>query len=207
TLFEKINITGATILNPYLLDSNGRNTKKYAWQGEKFSLGQFTNGSLSFGASFQSKKKEDKKQQAGQESENYYTPDEQLRQQEYIRNNPGEFADFNVPWSLNVAYALSFTRRLKPDYSGYETNVFSSLNLQGDFNISPKWKMGATTLVDLNEMKIGTLTMFLSRELHCWQMSINIVPVGPFRSFNISISPRSAILRDLKVNRNRVFTE
>lgn len=205
TLFEKINITGATVLNPYIQDSTGRNTNKYAWQGEKFSLGTFQNGSLSFGASFQSKKKEDKKQQAGQDADNYYTPDEQMRQREYIRNNPAEFADFNVPWSLNVAYALSFTRRLKPDYSGYETSIFSNLNLQGDFNISPKWKMGATTIVDLKEKKIGVLTMFLSRELHCWQMAINIVPIGSFRSFNISISPRSAILRDLKVNRARTF--
>jgi hypothetical protein len=47
--------------------------------------------------------------------------------------------------------------------------------------------------------------MFLSRELHCWQLAINIVPIGPFRSFNVSISPRSAILRDLKVNRSRTF--
>jgi hypothetical protein len=206
TLFEKINITGSTLLNPYILDSMGRNTNKYAWQGDRFSLGTFTGGSLSIGASFQSKKKDEKKNEnEGRAASDYYTPDEQMRQQEYIRNNPAEFADFEVPWSLTVGYALSFSRRQKPDYSGFETSFFSNLNLQGDFNISPKWKMGGSAIVDLKEAKIGTLTMFLSRELHCWQLAINIVPVGYYRSFNISISPRSAILRDLKVNRARTF--
>jgi LPS-assembly protein len=41
--------------------------------------------------------------------------------------------------------------------------------------------------------------------MHCWQMAINISPVGKYRFFNISINPKSSILRDLKVNRTRYF--
>jgi LPS-assembly protein len=37
-------------------------------------------------------------------------------------------------------------------------------------------------------------------------MSIGVVPVGLYRSFNINISPKSSILQDLKVNRTRTFT-
>jgi hypothetical protein len=112
-----------------------------------------------------------------------------------------------VPWSFTVAYALSFSQQRKSDYSGYTTRTYSSLNMQGDFNLTPKWKAGSTIFFDLTTKKLQTLTMFLSRELHCWALSINIVPVGLYRSFNISISPRSAILRDLKVNRTRTFTD
>lgn len=213
TLFEKINITGSTVLNPYLTDSIGRDINKYAWQGEKFSLGRFSNGSLSIGASFQSKQKKDEKgdtdedENSGEDRTSFVTPEEQMRQQEYIRNNPSEFADFNVPWSFTIAYALSFSQQRKADYSGYTTRTYSSLNMQGDFNLTPKWKAGSTIFFDLTTKKLQTLTMFLSRELHCWQLAINIVPVGPYRSFNISISPKSSILRDLKVNRTRTFTD
>ena len=210
TILEKINITGSTILNPYILDSTGRNTNLYAWQGKNFSLGTFTNGSLSIGAAFQSKPKDKdkaKQENALEESSNVMTPDEQMRQQEYIRNNPAEFADFNVPWSLNIAYSLSFTRVMKPDFSGFRTQTFSNITLNGDFSISPKWKMGGAAFYDLRTQKIGNLNLFLSRELHCWQLAINIVPIGLFRSFNVSISPRAALLRDLKVNRSRFFYE
>jgi len=206
TLFEKINITGSTSVDPYQTDSIGRRINKYMWNAEKFALGRFTSGSLSIGASFQSKKKEDANKEGAKETnDDYITPDEQLRQQEYIRSNPAEFADFNVPWSLTVAYALSFTQQRKPDYSGFTTSTFQSVNLNGDFNLTPKWKMGGSMFYDLTTRKLQNLTMFLSRELHCWQLSINIVPVGLYRSFNISINPKSAILRDLKVNRTRFF--
>lgn len=207
TLFEKINITGTANVDPYQTDSIGRRINRFAWAGKKFTPGRITNGSLSFSASFQSKQKkeEDNKKKTDDDLNNFITPDEQLRQQDYIRNNPSEFADFNVPWNITVAYALSFAQQRRGDYSGYDLRVFSSFNLQGDFNLSPKWKMGGSTAFDFNTRKVQNLTMFLSRELHCWQLSINIVPIGVYRSFNISINPKSAILRDLKINRTRFF--
>ena len=134
------------------------------------------------------------------------TLDEQYAQMDYIRQNPGEFADFNIPWSVTLSYSLSFSRDFKSDYSGFETRINSNFNFNGDFNISPKWKMGMNGYYDFKSSSISALTMFLSREMHCWQLSINVTPVGLYRSFNISINPKSGLLRDLKVNRNRQFS-
>jgi hypothetical protein len=58
---------------------------------------------------------------------------------------------------------------------------------------------------DFATSSIQTLTMFITREMHCWQLSINVTPVGLYRSFNITINPKSGLLRDLKVNRTRYF--
>jgi hypothetical protein len=58
---------------------------------------------------------------------------------------------------------------------------------------------------DLNTMRLQSLTAFISRDLHCWQMSINVTPIGLYRYFNITINPKSGLLRDLKVNRTRYF--
>ena len=134
------------------------------------------------------------------------TPDEQQRQLDYARQNPAEFTDFNIPWRIDLSYSFSFTRVLQPDYSGYKTEVFSSLNFNGDFSLSPKWKAGATGFYDVSKFELQQFSMFISRELHCWQMSINVTPIGLFRSFSISISPKSGILRDLRINRNRTFS-
>ena len=207
-LFDKINITASGLVNPYKTDPySGSPIDEYAWEGDKFSLGNFVNGSLNVSTTLQSKKKDEKKQGAeeviGQQSDNL-TQDQMMQQLDYVRRNPGEFTDFNIPWSLNLGLSLSFARVPQPDYT-FKTEFTSSFNFSGDFNITPKWKVGATGFYDLKTTQLQSLTTFISRDLHCWQMSVNITPVGLYRFFNLSISPKSGMLRDLRINRTRYF--
>ncbi len=213
TLFEKINITAGATLDPYKINENGFRQKQYAWEGGKFSPGRITNGNIAISTSFQSKAKdEDKRKREEEELKSLnnnlppMTLDDQYAQMDYIRQNPAEFADFNIPWSVNLSYSLSFTRDFNANYSGFTTRINSNFNFNGDFNLSPKWKLGMNGYYDFRSSQISALTMFLSREMHCWQLSINVTPVGLYRSFNISINPKSGILRDLKINRSRSFT-
>lgn len=209
TLFEKINITAGATLDPYLYDSLGFRTKNYAWK-DKFSLGQITSGNIAISATFQSKQKDKSKQQQNQRVLNdpnlpQQTMEEQLMQLEYVRQNPAEFVDFEVPWSLNFSYSLNFTRVFKSDYSGFRTDLYSTISVNGDFSLTPKWKAGMSTYYDFKTSKIQSITTFITREMHCWQLAINVTPVGLYRSFNITINPKSGLLRDLKVNRTRYF--
>jgi hypothetical protein len=54
-------------------------------------------------------------------------------------------------------------------------------------------------------MQLTQFNLMISREMHCWQMSISVTPIGNQRFFNITISPRSALLQDLRINRTRAF--
>jgi hypothetical protein len=210
TLFEKINITAGATLDPYKLDSSGFRIDEYAWQGGRFSPGRIVNGSIAISTSFQSKPKDESKANQQEEDENLgygmpITPEEQMAQLAYVRQNPGEFADFNIPWSLSFSFSLNFSRQFRPDYSGFETRTNASFNWNGDFNLTPRWKVGFNGYYDVTGTELQSLTMFISREMHCWQLSINVTPVSYFPSFNITISPKSGILRDLRINRTRYF--
>jgi len=208
TLFDKINITANTAIDPYVIDTLGFRVNKYAWQDGKFSLGRITNGSLSVSTSFKSKEKnKEKKEDDRQQYENYdnLTADEMDAQMDYIRRNPSEFVDFNIPWSVNISYSLSFSKILRRDYSGFDTRFTSSMQFNGDFSLTEKWKVGANGYFDFQTLKIPSFSMFISRDMHCWQMSINVTPFGLWRSFNISLNPKSGMLRDLKINRTRTF--
>jgi len=208
-LFEKINITANASMDPYKTNpANGFRIDEYAWQGgSKFNLGSITSGSINMSTSFQSKKKDEKdkeeKEKLKGEDDNL-TNDQMMQQMDYIRRNPAEFTDFSIPWTLSFSYSLSFTKLLQPDYR-YKTELTSSFNFNGDFSLSPKWKIGANGYFDTKTMQLQSLTTFISRDLHCWQMSINVTPVGLYRFFNITISPKSGLLRDLKINRTRYF--
>ncbi len=46
--------------------------------------------------------------------------------------------------------------------------------------------MGFNCYYDVKNLKMQSLTTFLSRDMHCWQLAINVTPVGPWRSFNIT---------------------
>jgi len=204
-LFEKLNITANASLDPYQYDSAGFRVDKYAWQGGKFSPGKITTGGLNISTSFQSKTKETDKDPNGPDKDDidYINQDQIMQQLDYMRRNPADFADFNVAWSLNVGLTVQFAQTPKPDYSGYQTDFSSSLNFNGDFNLTKKWKMGANGYYDIRNLKLQSFTMFFTRDLHCWQMSINITPIGLYRYFSININPKSGLLRDLKINRTR----
>ena len=204
TLYEKINITATANLTPYDVDKYG--VRKNSLLFKKGKIGRITSGSVAISTSFQSKPRDETKDNEQLPKDPTMTPDEQQRQLQYARQNPAEFTDFNIPWKIDLSYSLTFSKILLPDYSGFTTSSFSSINFNGDFSLTPKWKAGATGYYDVSNLKLQLFSMFITREMHCWQLAVNITPIGLFKSFNIAISPKSGILRDLKINRNRTFS-
>ena len=188
------------------MDNKGDRVKSILWDPRRFKFGRITGGNLAISTSFKSKSadgKEDKDRKLPVDP--FMTPDEQQRQLQFARANPAEFTDFNIPWTISLSYSLNFTRVIKRDYE-YETQMSSSVNFNGDFSLTPKWKVGGTGFYDVTKGEIQQISMFITREMHCWQLAINVTPLGLYRSFNITISPKSGILRDLKINRSRTFS-
>lgn len=212
-LFDKINLNASATLVPYKLNEYGNAINEYAWAGKGFKIGTITNASISMSTSFQSKPKDPAKAKAREEEINKRLNDpmlqaDQMRLLEFMQQNPAEFVDFNTDWSFSLSFSLSYSRqRRSPGYqqSGAKP-VNSSINFNGGFNLTPKWNLSMTGYYDFTTNQVQTLSMAISRDLHCWQMSINVTPIGLYRFFNITISPKAGILQDLKINRTRSFT-
>ncbi len=203
TLFNsKMNISGNATIDPYQTDSFGRNINKL-WI-KNGSIGKFTNGSLSISTSFKSKSKDNRSDSARLPIDETLTPDQQQQELDYVRAHPADFVDFNIPWTVQLGYSLNFERELAANYQ-YTTVLSSSLSLNGDFSLTPKWKIGGSTYLDMRTLKLETINMFVTRDMHCWQLAIN-VQVGLYKSFSITLNPKSGVLRDLKINRTRSFS-
>ncbi|HQW85013.1 MAG TPA: putative LPS assembly protein LptD, partial [Ferruginibacter sp.] len=208
-LFDKISISGSAIVVPYLTNNKGDFIDKLVWN-RKLSLGKLTNASISLQTSFQGGDQKEQlpinNQQNMQVNSISGLPiDEYQQEAAYIRNNPGEFANFNIPWSISFSYAFSYNRITNGLGTGYTSSISQNVNWNGSLNLTPKWQIGLNGSYNITQKDLGMISMYLTREMHCWQMAINISPVGKFRSFNISISPKSGLLRDLKINRTRYF--
>jgi LPS-assembly protein len=203
-LFDKISIsTGATFV-PYKTNSKGEFIDKLAF-------GKLTSGNIAVQSQFKGGDKNEKLPDISrQQNMQLYSVsglplNEDQQEAAYINNNPAEFANFNIPWSISFSYAFNYTRIPNGLGTGYIGSVSQNVNWSGTLNLTSRWQMGLTGSYNITQKELGVLSMYLSRELHCWQLAINISPVGKYRSFNISISPKSALLRDLKVNRSRYF--
>lgn len=209
-LLDKINLNANATMSPYQVDARGRDISKYAWEGGKFKPGRITSGSISLSTSFKSKPKDEEKDKQKQDEMNQQLNDPTLaadrqRLLDYMRQNPAEFVDFNIPWQVNLSYSLYFTEQFKTDYSGFEKIIRSNVNFNGSFNLAPKWNFSVNGYYDFDTKKLQTFTMAISRDMHCWQMSINVTPIGLYRFFNFTISPKSSMLQDLRINRTRSF--
>lgn len=211
TLLEKININASTTLNPYQTDSRGYDIAKYAWEGGKFKLGRLTTGNISISTNFQSKPKDPKKEEQRKKDVEQRLNDpsllaDQQRLLEYMQQNPNEFVDFNIQWNLSLSYSLSFVNIIKSDFSGFEKDFTSGISFNGGFNLTEKWKLSGSGSYDFDTREVQYLSLSINRDMHCWQLSINVIPVGYTRSFSFSISPKASLLQDLKINRNRYFS-
>ena len=211
SLFEKISITANATLNPYDYNSRGIPVNNLFSRNGKFYWGRISNANLAISTSFKSKATDKKKEEERKIAMNEILSDPNLTDQQnlidYMQQNPGEFVDFNIPWSVSLSFSLYYNQQFKPDYSGFEKKFNSNISANGSFSLSPKWMFTANGYYDLSTDKIQMFQMSISRDMHCWQMSIGVVPVGLYRSFNINISPKSSILQDLKVNRTRTFSD
>jgi hypothetical protein len=100
--------------------------------------------------------------------------------------------------SYNVTYSKA----------GYQKAIVTqALRFSGDLSLSEKWKIIFNSGLDLETKKFTQTNFSLSRDLHCWQFSLNWVPFGHFQSYNFSIGIKSALLRDLKLDRTRNFMD
>lgn len=211
-LFEKINLSAQANMSPYLRNRFGQDSSVYIWKGPGgFSPGRINSGSVSLSTSFQSKPRDEakdkqKKEQMENELNDPVLAADKQRLMEYMQQNPAEFVDFNIPWQINLSYSLYFSEQPKADYSGFNKIVNSNISIGGSFSLTPKWNLSISNVnYDFRTKEIQTFTVSINREMHCWQMSINVTPIGPYRYFNFTISPKSGILQDLRINRTRSF--
>ena len=196
-LFNKVNITAGATINPYRRDTTGHN--QFLWKQGK--IGDFQSGNLSMSTSFQSKSKDKKTDEENLPVDETLTPDEQQAQLQYVRDNPAQFVDFNTAWSLQLSYSLSYNRYLSPDLIHFTSNLSTNVNVNGTISLSPKWQLGGGFYFDFITRKLQASNIFLTRDMHCWQMVID-VQVGRYKSFTITLNPKAGILRDLHINKH-----
>jgi hypothetical protein len=208
-LFEKFNINLSSNLDPYALDAKGNRHNAYQFKETNFPF-RLTNVRAGVSFSLSGGKKEGggrggdlgglEGSRGGFGTDSGYGDD---------MDNPlfgeaigagaldGEYVDFDVPWNIRLDYSFTYSKqRLEP-------STTQTLSFSGDLSLSPKWKIGFRSGYDFKGKKLTTSSINFFRDLHCWEMSLSVVPIGFLRSFSFKINVKSGTLRDLQLTRRQ----
>ncbi len=202
-LFNKVDIRLTSTIDPYAIDDSLGLQTRQLQLFKTHSIGRITNAQLTVGFSLTSSqggKKKEKKTETEDENVPNAGAQEEIERQKRL-NNPADYVDFTVPWSMNFNYNLSYN---KPQF---KSQVTQTLSLNGDLSITPKWKIGITSGYDFTNKQVSTTSLSIMRDLHCWQMNISIVPFGRYQSYNFGINVKSSILKDLKYTKNKSWAD
>jgi lipopolysaccharide export system protein LptA len=205
-----INVNLSASLDPYnyvrTTDEEGRITERrvdsYAWKGG--GLGRITSATLALNTNLnpnmRKKENETREKVAGSD-----IPEED---KQHILQNPNAYIDFDIPWSLNLGYNLSYRRPLTRNAERIQKpQVTQTLQISGDLSISEKWKITYNTGYHFESKEFTQTNVGISRDLHCWHMNLMWVPFGRFQSYNFTIAVKASVLQDLKLERRRPFLD
>jgi hypothetical protein len=117
-----------------------------------------------------------------------------------INSDPSAYVDFNVPWNLSFNYSFSYNNNIT------STNTTNTIMLNGDFNLTSKWKIQYSTNYDIRARRLAITSFSIYRNLHCWDLNVQWVPFGLYKSYNVTLKVNAAILQDLKLSKRSDYT-
>ena len=224
TLFKKLKVSYSSVWDPYALDSLGRRTNQLellenrklfhknnsAWN---FSLGwSFSQNDIKKWKGESGKRKagpgdadfKDRITSAAAGSE-FVTPGEL----DDILGNPNAYVDWNTPWSLTFNYNLRYSTNMTyAAFMGIANNkVVQTLSVNGDISLTPKWKVTFSTGWDFTNHGLSYTSLNIYRDLHCWEMRFNWIPIGNYKSWNFTINVKAQALQDLKLSKKKDYRD
>ena len=179
-LIGMFDVSFAGVINPYALNEEGKVINRLLWNEN--SIGRFTNGRASLNFNMNDKTFKKKKDKKGKKSNDGYA-----------------YSDIN--WNMSISYVYMYS---KP---ATEAQTTQTVRLSGNIKPTSKWRVDFTFGYDLINKKVTYPSFMIHRDLHCWEMSLRVIPFGVYQSYNFTIKVKASMLQDVKYEQRRSWME
>ncbi len=204
---QKMNVNFGVTLDPYAINNNGRRID--TWNIDNGgSLFRMTSANMTLNYAFSSKdgkdseKKNDQGERNGGREDDLFGSNTDLsdrRQSQFGDDGdkkddaPSELFKYELPWNMTLAYSLTYSNNNRE-----KKITGNSLMVSMNTDLTPKWKIGASTGYDFVQKGVTFTQLRFERDLLSWRMDFNWVPFGdnPYWGFFIGI--KSGVLSDIK---------
>ena len=106
---------------------------------------------------------------------------------------------FKMPWSLTFGYGITMRENTQGKFNTktmrYPYKFTQTLNVSGNVRISDGWNISFSSGYDFEFHKMSMTTASLQRDLHCFNMSCQVV-LAPYTSYNFTFRCNAATLTD-----------
>jgi hypothetical protein len=204
---QKLNILVSGGFSFYQRDSSGTLIDKYLFQQSNPRLVRLEQASAQLTYQF------DNNQRQGQpvnRAQRVALPNDPVLGNPNQPDPYNDYLDFTIPWTLNASLGALYQDpgpRLSrgTTYTRPRSWPTVSVNVSGEIKLTDKMRIGYSSGYDFVSNKITLSQINFFRDLHCWQITGSWMPTGQVQGFNVTIGAKSALLQDLKLNRNRTF--
>lgn len=213
---NKMSINFGMTLDPYALDNNNKRVDQFNISNGG-SLFRLTSASMNLSYSLSSdsfKGGKEPDQRAIDESLRSGGRDDDLfgvsqnfadqrlgdedREKDKEKEMNSEFFNFNIPWSLRLAWAVNYSNTIRQNEISSNSLMFS-----GDVDLSPRWTVGVSSGYDFANQGFTYTQLRFERDLMSWRMNFSWIPFSERSSWNFFIGIKSGLLKDIKYDKRR----
>lgn len=113
-----------------------------------------------------------------------------------------------LPWSFTVNYGVTVNRTtFDTQRNEYNYGLTHSLMFSGQIQPTKNWSFNFNASYDFLAKKLAGFTVGITRDLHCWSLTANAIPVGPYKSYNFTVGVKSSLLKDIKYEKHNHPTQ
>jgi lipopolysaccharide assembly outer membrane protein LptD (OstA) len=208
---NKLNMNFGATLDPYAIDNGGQRINVFNIDNGG-SLFRMTSANLTMNYAITSQKGEGKKNKQSERNggrnddlfgrntvDNTIIRDPNEDEEDTDKDIIAEFFTSTLPWDMTFAYSLTYG-----NINRENKITGNSIMISANTDLTPKWKVGASTGYDFVQNGVTYTQLRFERDLLSWRMDFNWQPFGVNANWNFFIGIKSGILSDIKYDKRSV---
>ncbi|MGH2575684.1 MAG: putative LPS assembly protein LptD, partial [Ignavibacteria bacterium] len=125
---------------------------------------------------------------------------QESEEDEYVGIYGDEPPDFTIPWEVTLNYNYGINKS-----NPFAISKISNLSGSLSFSLTQKWKFTFSASYDIFQKQFSAPYITIYRDLHCWEMNFNWIPLGTYRGFRFELRIKAPQLQDIKVTKQTNF--
>lgn len=117
------------------------------------------------------------------------------------------YVSWNFPWSLSFSYSMNLgydTQNFDIKTKEYPYRIRHNLSFRGSISPTQNWNISFDANYNFELKKVTNMTISASRKLHCWELTAHIIPLGPYKTYAVTIGAIGELLKDLRYQQSNL---
>ncbi len=109
----------------------------------------------------------------------------------------------SIKWNATFDYSFRFSKKYNTKKQEFEIDLTQNASVNFRISPTPLWRISVRSGYDFDASKVTSTTFNFYRDLHCWEMSLQVTPFGRMKSYMFKINVKATMFEALKFEKKR----